>query len=73
MNRSPSIAADELTNEQRAALFRLAGVEMECFPTDDVGVIGIRSRYPVAVADRGDGGYIVAVCKPPAPPKEAAE
>jgi len=50
------IPADELTEEQKMALFLLAGyLKMD-------GATGkLVSIRPVAISDRGDGGYLIAI------------
>lgn len=59
----------DLTHEQRIALLRLARVEFECYTEGDLMnapvLLGMRTRYPVAIEDRPGGGYLVAQKKPP--------
>jgi hypothetical protein len=68
----PGTPAAELTTAERVALCLASGVELECTALDDTGgnFAAWRTLYPVAIVDRGDGGYIVAERKPPSPPPE---
>lgn len=62
--RSGTPAAD-LTERERVAVAFAAGVPCEVVTSAERGSVSltIRTIGPVGIADRGDGGYIVAVGK----------
>lgn len=51
--------AERLTDRERLALCIAAGAETEV--CQDGSLIIVRTKVPCGVADRGDGGYIVAI------------
>lgn len=51
--------AAELTDRDRVALAIAAGAPYETVM--ECGKLTVRTTVPVGVADRGDGGYIVAI------------
>ena len=56
------VPAVDLTDRERLALCIAAGAPIE---TEVVGgFLTVKTTVPCGVADRGDGGYIVAVQKP---------
>lgn len=55
--------AADLTDRDKVALAIAAGVKTETVM--DGNILTVRTLVPFGVADRGDGGYIVAVGRPP--------
>lgn len=56
----PGLGAANLTDRDKLALAIAAGVPVET--EIEGGMLTIRSLCKFGVADRGDGGYIVAMC-----------
>lgn len=53
------IPADKLTDRDKLALAIAAGAPV--FMTNEGGRLRVTTAVPVGVAERGDGGYVVAV------------
>lgn len=60
---APGTPAAQLTDRDKVALAIAAGVEVvsEVEITHGRHMLRLRTVQPIGVADRGDGGYIVAV------------
>lgn len=65
----PGTPAAQLTDRDKLAVAVAAGVPTEV--VKNAGIMTLRSKVPFAVADRGDGGYYVAVGRATPAPDDA--